>query len=93
MQSAHWRYNQFTVHLFVLYYVCTDCNEMVTDTIIYLSDDINHDPHLAKAVSDRCKKTFQNKPLEKYVIFSDGCSSQYKSGLPFFILCEELSLW
>ena len=98
VQSAHWGYNQVTVHPSVLYYACThtDCSEMVTDTIIYLSDDINHDAHFAKSVTDRCKKhlqkTFQNKPLEKFVIFSDGCSSQYKSKLPFFHLCEDLSV-
>ena len=62
------------------------CNNLVQESCIMISNDLNHDHHLVhafqKAVSCHLKKTRHLK-INKMYRFSDGSSSQYKSRGPF----------
>ena len=89
VQSAHWGYNQVTVHPVVLEYRCFDCAEPVMDYLVFLSDDLNHDSNMVQVILEKTKVYLQGvMQLEKMVIFSDGCAAQYKSKLPFFHLAQ-----
>ncbi|XP_035828107.1 uncharacterized protein LOC118477192 [Aplysia californica] len=85
-QSAYFGYTQVTVHPCVLYYRCS-CGLRVTENWSYVSDVLAHsssmvDVMLRKVVNYVCGLS----GMSKLVIFSDGCSSQYKSKLPFLYL-------
>ncbi|XP_012941528.1 uncharacterized protein LOC106012614 [Aplysia californica] len=85
-QSAYFGYTQVTVHPCVLYYRCS-CGLRVTENWTYVSDVLAHsssmvDVMLRKVVNYVCGLS----GMSKLVIFSDGCSSQYKSKLPFLYL-------
>lgn len=90
IQSAHWSYKQVTVHPTVLHYQCPEenCHTIVHDYIVHLSDDLKHDGAFTKKVMDEILHYLAEKNLDKAVIFSDGCSAQYKSKLPFLHLTE-----
>ncbi|XP_076440515.1 uncharacterized protein LOC143279993 [Babylonia areolata] len=90
VQSAHWSYRQVTVHPCVLHYRCQKpgCSELVTQYIVYLSDDMRHDAAFTKVVMDWVIEHLSEKKMKSIYIFSDGCSSQYKSRLPFAHLTE-----
>ena len=94
VQSAHWAYRQVTVHPCCLYYTCPSCeNHQVTDYFVVLSDDLTHDAHFVRSVTEQVKLHLlsQMKSVKKIVIFSDGCSTQYKSKMPFFFLAKDSS--
>ena len=81
-QSAHWGYNQVTIHPCVMYYKCPNlnCSEQVTDSLIFLSDDLVHDAHAVKIIQEQTKWHVQStvNRLQKAVIISDGCAAQHK---------------
>lgn len=84
VQSAHWGYNQVTVHPCVLYYNCPTCADLITDYLIFLSDDLSHDAHMVKVIQDQTKQHLLGvMNVEKMVVISDGCAAHYKSKLPF----------
>ena len=84
VQSAHWGYSQVTVHPTVLYYPCGDCKALVTDYIVFLSDDILRDAHFVDYVLDRTRQHLLKEGITQLVVWSDGCAAQYKSKLHFF---------
>lgn len=55
VQSAHWGYNQVTIHPCVMYYKCPNpnCSEQVIDSLIFLSDDLSHDAHMVKVIQEK----------------------------------------
>ncbi|CAC5404055.1 unnamed protein product [Mytilus coruscus] len=61
-QSAHWCYDQITIHPIVCYY-SDALGKTVTHEVVYISNDLTHDANF----------------VDHY-----GCSSQYKSKVPFF---------
>ena len=85
-QSAYWGYSAVTVHPTVVYRKC-QCGELVTDNLVFFTSDLKHDAHVVNCfflkTIDHLKATGL---CEKVFIFSDGCSEQYKSKLPFFYL-------
>jgi hypothetical protein len=87
IQSAHWQYEQVTVHPVVTYYRCPElgCEEVVTESIVCLSDDTKHDADAVHAfnttINEHLSKKIEN--IQHQVQFSDGCSAQYKSRCPF----------
>ena len=84
-QSAHWCYDQITIHPIVCYFNGS-AGKTVTKEVVYLSDDLNHDSNFVDFCFRNCvqllKKTCGFSP-SKIVSFTDGCSSQYKSKIPF----------
>ncbi|KAK7484163.1 hypothetical protein BaRGS_00024533, partial [Batillaria attramentaria] len=92
VHSAHWGYSQVTVHPTVLYYACQNCNGLVTDYLVFLSDDLNHDAHMAHTIIMASREhVLVETGIEQVVVWSDGCAAQYKSKLPFFH-CSNSSL-
>ena len=91
VQSAHWAYKQVTVHPCCLYYACPTCQEQVTDYLVILSDDIKHDAHLVRSITERVKSHLSSQvSVHKLYVFTDGCGPQYKSKLPFFFLAKDM---
>ena len=89
VSSAHWVKNLVTVHPTVAFYTCPECGDAahpVMDTLVFLSEDHNHDHH---AVQTFVEETIRFLKEERHVDFNhlyeftDGCSSQYKSRGPF----------
>jgi hypothetical protein len=77
---------QVTVHPTVCYYSCQDCNEPVTESLIFISDDRLHDHHAVRAFTNEAIRHLQevrHLQLGHIIQFTDGCSAQYKSKGPF----------
>ena len=87
VQSARWGYRQITIHPVVLHYRC-HCLQNVTEYTIFLTDNLQKDGNMVKAITDRVLEHTKQKGLEHMVIFSDGCDAQYKSRLPFYHLLQ-----
>ena len=91
VQSAHWGYRQITIHPVVLHYGC-HCLQNVTEYTIFLTDDLQKDGNMVKAITDRVLEHTKQKGLKHRVIFSDGCGAQYKGRLPFYHLLQLQSI-
>jgi hypothetical protein len=91
-QASHWYHKMTTVHPVVCYIPCPepDCHEIVTEELMMLSSDTDHDAHAVKAFEDKAMEHFQEKGynIKRVVQFTDNCSSQYKSKLPFEFLSD-----
>ena len=86
-QSAYFGYQQVVLHPVVMHYRCPECAHIVVDSAVYISDDLGHTPHLVDVITQECARSIQAKtPITSLKIFSDGCSSQYKSKTPFAYL-------
>lgn len=89
IQSAHWAYKQITVVPCVLQYHCqtrSNCQDLMTEYLVGLSDDLQHDAAFTKKVIDDALTHLQSKGITNVYIFSDGCSAHFKSKLPFYRL-------
>ena len=83
-QSAYWNYNQATIHPIVCYYLCPKCCGHVTESIIIISDDLNHDSAAVNVFTKAAYEYLQTKlEIIFFLQFTDGCSAQYKSKAPF----------
>lgn len=84
VQSAHWSYRQVTVHPCVFFYKCTKgCGKLVTDYLVFLSDDLKHSSDFTHFVLTRCVQKMRDLGMAVIHIFSDGCAGQYKSRFAF----------
>lgn len=84
IKAAFFANSQITMHPIVNYYQKGD--GLVKDVCIILSEDLCHDYHAVdfyKSLVDNHIKDQLNAAPLKQVIFSDGCSAQYKSKGPF----------
>jgi hypothetical protein len=92
IQSAHFCYDQVSIFNQVSYYKCPQCEETVEESSVFLSDDLNHDTHFIKTCSSVYLQHLKKSgvDIEHEVIFSDGCTSQFKSKKPFLVVsnCE-----
>ena len=63
---------------------------MVTDYLVYFSDDLVHDANMVKTIFDDTNRYLEamGRNFQKLFVFSDGCGAQYKSKLPFFHLAN-----
>lgn len=80
IKAAFYANSQITMHPIVNYYQKGD--GLVKDVCIILSEDLCHDYHAVhfyKSLVDNHIKDQLNAAPVKQVIFSDGCSAQYKS--------------
>jgi len=90
VQSYHWSPKQATVHPTVIYF--RDSNYKVQlKTIIFISDDLDHDVPLVKKIQEKTAKWLrENLPHIKEIEYvTDGCAGQYKSKGYFKYLCEQ----
>ena len=74
VQSAHWGYRQITIHPVVLHYRC-HCLQNITEYMIFLTDDLQKDRNMVKAITNRVLEHTKQKGLKYMVIFSDGCNA------------------
>ncbi|XP_041372135.1 uncharacterized protein LOC121385498 [Gigantopelta aegis] len=86
VQAAHWYHEQVTVHPIVTYYVCPFCEETISESLVFISDDRHHDFnavfHFTKVAIDHLRNT-RGLELDHIIQWTDGCASQYKSKGPF----------
>ena len=86
VQAAHWHHEQVTVHPIVSYYGCQECQETVTESLVFVSDDKVHDHnavfHFTKLAMEHLQLT-RGLSLKTIIQWTDGCCSQYKSKGPF----------
>ncbi|CAC5356074.1 unnamed protein product [Mytilus coruscus] len=84
-QSAHWCYDQITIHPIVCYY-SDALGKTVTHEVVYISNDLTHDANFVDHCFKNCVNFLRTKnlSLKQCIQFTDGCSSQYKSKVPFF---------
>ncbi|VDI09049.1 Hypothetical predicted protein [Mytilus galloprovincialis] len=80
IKSAYYTHQSITMHPIVSYYKCS--THLKRESIVVISEDNNHDfhavNHYMNIVNTEIKEDFKRR-----IIFSDGCSSQYKSKGPF----------
>lgn len=89
VQSYHWSPKQATVHPTVIYYKDQE-NELKHTSIIFISDDLDHDVSLVFKFQEKTiayvKENFP--PVDEIEFVTDGCASQYKSKGYFKNLCS-----
>ncbi|GFO47291.1 Cc8l18.2-like protein [Plakobranchus ocellatus] len=81
IQSAHWSYSQVTLHPVVHYYLCHDCNKVITDVTAIISDDLTHDTQAVLLYSDLAYQHLAQKGyyFRRLMQWTDGCGApQYK---------------
>ena len=86
VQSAHWSYNQITIHPIVAFYKCPTCEGLVQEALVFLTDDLCHDVEAVDCFTDKTINFLKQErkiDIKHMVQFTDGCSSQYKSKTPF----------
>lgn len=60
---------------------------MTVQCFCLISDSLDHSAHFVKYVTTKVMEHLRTRiNLNRVIIFSDGCSSQYKSRLPFYYL-------
>ena len=87
-QSAYYSRNQVTLHPMVL--VVPNEGGIIRDSVCAISNDLKHD---ATAVKEFFSALFLHinimyPNINKVHVWSDGCSAQYKSKLPFYHISQ-----
>ncbi|XP_070200577.1 uncharacterized protein [Littorina saxatilis] len=89
VQSAHWSYRQVSLCPSVLQYHCSSsCCSCVTEYVVAMSDDLNHDAAFGKKALSDILQHLEEKGIQHVHIWSDGCASQFKSKVPFIHMTE-----
>ena len=76
----------------MLYYPC-HCGDLITEYLVFLSDDIQHDAHIVRNITSSVRNHLQQKGVDNLIMWSDGCSAQCESKLPFFFVSESRLEW
>ena len=76
----------------MLYCPCY-CGDLITEYLVFLSDDLQHDAHMVRDITRTIKDYLTQKRFHNPSMWSDGCSAQYKSKLPFFFTSESGLEW
>ena len=73
-QSAHWSYNQATIHPVVAYYRGQECNTPMHESMTIVSNDTKHDYHAVQHFIRITTEHLQQQgiSLSKQIHFSDG---------------------
>ena len=74
------------MHPIVCYYACSHCQQPLTDSLVFISDDRNHDHHAIHAFTLRAVEYLRDARkinLDHIIQWTDSCSSQCKSKGPF----------
>lgn len=86
IKSAYYQQGQVTMHPIVVYYhQSPEDGQLTRESLIFLSDDLGHDFHAVNYYLEKSLEHFKSKEMNfsKVIIFSDGCSAQYKGKGPF----------
>lgn len=86
IQGAHWSKDSVTIHPCVCVYHCPSDNELVSEYVDIVSDDLNHDSHAVHTFVDQVIKHLKETrhiDIDHVYLISDGCASQYKSRVTF----------
>ncbi|XP_063219709.1 uncharacterized protein LOC134529494 [Bacillus rossius redtenbacheri] len=84
VQSAHWQHSQVTIFTCCLWF------EDMAFSYVVVSDDVSHSKQSAWTFIKTIISHFQQNPnvsLCDLIIFSDNCSSQFKSKYTVFNMC------
>ena len=88
--SAYYSYEQVTIIPVQVFHRCigcevSECDETVSRSVLFISDDLNHDHHLVRAANETLVQYLihEGVALDHHVQFSDGCAAQFKSKGPF----------
>ena len=84
-QGAHWTRDSVTIHPVVSYYRCPDDGDIVTESFVFISDDLNHDAHAVHHFQVMAVNALKARGMifTKVIQFSDGCGAQYKGRTNF----------
>ena len=99
IQSAHFGYEQVTLHTMLAHFLCPTCGEVCREYITAVSSDLTHDHYCVKKfVEEAVNHLKQERQVEitNLVQWTDGCASQYKCCMSFYDistcdLAEEVS--
>ena len=69
---------------------CSKCEQLVTQEIVHVTDDLKHDAHIAKVFTEKSTKIIQNNYVNicKIINFTDQAPSQYKNKTSFHYLAN-----
>lgn len=91
VQHGFFHRQNVTLHPVVMYYLCLKgqlCQSLVTDEFMCISGDTKHDAYAVhtyiKIALEHLSK--QGTKVTRLIVFSDNCSVQYKSKLPFELM-------
>ena len=91
IQSYHWNQKQCTLHPIVVYHRCSNSSVLVSDSICFISDDLDHDVTMVYQIMsctvDYIKRNISDT-IKSIHYFSDGCAGQYKNCKNFLNLCH-----
>ncbi|XP_034255204.1 uncharacterized protein LOC117653549 [Thrips palmi] len=89
VQSYHWSPKQATVHPTLISYKDAN-NVLVQKSLIFISDDLDHDVPLVRKFQERIATYIkENLPqIEEVEYITDGCGSQYKCKGYFNLLLD-----
>ena len=91
VQGYHWNQNQCTLHPVVIYHRYNESRVLVTNSICFLSEDLEHDVNFVyavmKGVVNYVEHVVSNR-IKTIHYFSDGCAGQYKNCKNFINLCH-----
>ena len=86
-QGCHWNNTQCIIHPVVANYNCSipNCSEVITDSIIFISDDLTHDHHAVHHFVSSSVLLLKKEGVEFHRLFqfSDGAPTQYKNRIAF----------
>ena len=90
VSSAFFAYEQTSLFTNVSVYKCPTCEERVEESIVFITEDTQHDAHAVRKACLTLKGHLKRKGVKitKHVIFSDGCAAQFKSKRPFHLLVD-----
>ena len=91
ISAAYYCYTQATLLTMVLYYRCPDCPETVEESIVFITSDLEHDAHVADKAYTMMLNHLKNERRfvpSHHVKCTDGCSTQFKSKVPFLYMTQ-----
>ena len=86
VQSAHWHHQLVTIHPISCYYRCSHCEDKVYESVIFVTDDQQHDHHAVHTFFTLAVNHLRvERHLDPTLVlqWTDGAASQYKSKGPF----------
>ena len=82
IHGAFWCRRQTTFHPIITYYPCSQkCDRLVCDEIMIVSSDVKHDSFAVDTFVDKALSHLKENgiPVKRIIMWSDNCSTQYKS--------------
>ena len=90
IKSNFWCKKQVTIHPGVIFYRLIEGEPIRKLVVTHLSDIKNHDAHMVHLMTRDCISIMNDKYPEiewnRFIIWSDGCASQYKGKNSFYYL-------